>query len=177
MSSFDYSKYIREVPDFPVNGISFKDIGPLLSEPKAFRVAVSEMESMAAHRVPDVIISPDARGWLFAAPIAYTLGIPLHMARKPNKLPPETTAIEYDYEYANGELHISADHDYTNQHVLIMDDVNATGGTALALTELVRQQGAENVSYICFINIMIAGGKELLREHDVNFGSVLNYGQ
>ena len=175
MSKFDFTKYIREVPDFPVKGILFKDIGPLLRNPEAFRIAVSDMESMAAHRVPDVIVSPDARGWLFAAPIAYTLGIPLHIARKPNKLPPETTSVQYDYEYASGELHISADHDYTGQRVLIVDDVNATGGTALALADLVRQRGAEHVSYICFINILLAGGKDRLREHEIEFGSVLNY--
>jgi len=171
----DLKEYVREIDDYPVEGIKFKDIGTVLSNPQAFRQVVSKMESLVAHRVPDAIVSPDARGWLFAAPVAYNLGLPLYMARKPNKLPPETVCVEYDYEYASGELHLSADADLTGKRVAIIDDVNATGGTALALRDLVLKQGADSVSYFCFIDILGAGGNNKLHELDIDTGSVLFY--
>lgn len=172
---WDWKNEIREIPNFPIDGIFFKDITNVIAKPEVFRRAVAAMENIVVHRAPDVILSPDARGWLFAAPIAYNLGLPLHMVRKPGKLPPETSKISYKYEYATGELHLAESHDYTDLHVMIVDDVNATGGTALAIHDLVTKKGAKQVSYACFIDILSAGGTERLKRRGVNTGHVVSF--
>ena len=176
-TAWDFKHEIREVLDFPVTGISFKDIGPVIANPEVFRRAIASMEAIVAHRCPDILVSPDARGWLFAAPVAYNLGLPLHLVRKPGKLPPETNKIKYKYEYASGELHLSDLHDYKDKHVMIVDDVNATGGTALAIYDLLKRGGADKVSYGCFVDILGAGGRQRLERTGINTGSVVQYEQ
>ena len=177
LTAWDFKNDIREVLDFPVTGISFKDIGPVIANPDVFRRAIASMEAIVAHRSPDVLVSPDARGWLFAAPVAHNLGLPLHLVRKAGKLPPETNKIKYKYEYASGELHLSDLHDYTDMHVMIVDDVNATGGTAMAINDLLKRGGASKVSYACFVDILGAGGQQRLQRSGLDTGSVVRYEQ
>lgn len=167
-------KLIREVPDWPVAGVNFKDITPVIADPAAFRNITYQMKDFCDKVRADAIVSPDARGWLFAAPLAQLRQIPLHMVRKPGKLPPEVTSMDYEYEYASGTLEIRPDN-FEGKTVCIVDDVNATGGTALATAELVRNMGAEKIVYACFIDLSFLGGTQKLEQQGVTVYSYLKY--
>lgn len=165
---------IREVPDWPIEGVNYKDITPVVSDPSAFRHVTLQMQNFCKEFLVNCIVSPDARGWLFAAPIAQNLQTPFHLVRKPGKLPPEVTSIAYDYEYASGILEMRPA-SFAGKTVCIVDDVNATGGTALATAELVRNMGAKRVVYACFIDLSFLGGTQKLEEQGVTVYSYLNY--
>src|SRR5436190_19951984 len=126
------AQYIRAIPDFPKPGILFKDITPLLAEPRAFQHAIDRLTEYYRSQGVDAIAAAEARGFLFAAPLALTLQKPLVPLRKPGKLPYRTHALQYDLEYGSAELHVHVDGVAKGARVLLVDDLLATGGTLVA---------------------------------------------
>src|SRR5690349_14721986 len=137
----DLSRYIRDVPDFPKPGILFKDITPLLADPAAFEYAIARLAAHYAKTDIDAIAAGEARGFLFAAPLAPELPKPMVPLRKPGKLPYRTYSLKYDLEYGEAELHVHTDGIGAGAKVLMLDDVLATGGTMAAGCKLVEQAG------------------------------------
>src|SRR5258707_418549 len=134
----DLKDFIRDVPDFPKPGVLFKDITPLLSDPAAFGFAIARLSAHYATRPIDAIAAAEARGFLFAAPMALELLKPLIPLRKPGKLPYKTHSFKYDLEYGSAELHMHIDGVKPGARVLMVDDVLATGGTMAAACKLIE---------------------------------------
>ncbi len=145
--------YIREIPDWPQKGVNFKDITPLLLNPKAFRFAIDEMAKPYLNQKIDVICGIDARGFILASALAYKLGTGLAIIRKKGKLPWKTVSREYILEYATSTIEMHEDAIKPGQKVLLVDDVLATGGTMAATVDLVRQVGGE-ITGIAFLVIL-----------------------
>jgi adenine phosphoribosyltransferase len=163
----DLTRYIRDIPDFPKPGILFKDITPLLAEPAAFAHSI---DRLAEHyrRVPvDAIAAAEARGFLFAAPLALALSRSLIMLRKPGKLPWTTVSSSYDLEYGTAELHMHADSVTPGMRVLLVDDVLATGGTMLAARDLVEKAGGKVAGLAFLIELGFLHGRERLVPSEV----------
>jgi adenine phosphoribosyltransferase len=135
--------YIRKVPDFPRKGILFYDITSILASPEAFRFCVDSMEDIYRSRGIDAVAAIEARGFLFAAPFAVRLGIPLIPIRKKGKLPGITLSKKYDLEYAQAEIEVHQEDVPAGKRVLLMDDLIATGGTLNAARELLKAGGAQ----------------------------------
>src|SRR5262245_3454846 len=137
----DLRASIRDVPDFPKPGVLFKDITPLLADPAAFAYAVAKMSAHYANSPIDAIAAAEARGFLFAAPMALELRKPLVPLRKPGKLPYATHCFKYELEYGSAELHVHTDAITPGARVLLVDDVLATGGTMAAACQLAWRPG------------------------------------
>jgi adenine phosphoribosyltransferase len=158
----DLGTYIRDVPDFPEEGIMFKDITPLLAEPDAFKQAVDVLASEYADVGVTKVMGAEARGFIFGGALAYTLGAGFVPARKPGKLPWETTKAEYALEYGTDSLEMHMDAITEDDVVLIVDDVLATGGTAAAKAKLATVTGAELAGFAFLIELDFLGGREKL---------------
>lgn len=158
----DLKSLIRDVPDFPKEGVLFKDISPLLDDVKGWKQAVDEMHSFLNEYEADVLVGLDARGFLIAAPLSYVSGTPFCMARKPGKLPWETLQETYALEYGKNTLEINCDAIHKGQKVVICDDLLATGGTAKAAKKLVEQLGGIPVGLICLIELEALEGRKVL---------------
>jgi adenine phosphoribosyltransferase len=158
----DLREYIRDVPDFPKPGVMFKDITPLLGDPAAFAYAVARMSGHFATRPIDAIAAAEARGFLFAAPMALELRKPLIPLRKPGKLPYSTHSFKYDLEYGSAELHVHTDAVGRGANVLLVDDVLATGGTMAAACKLIEQAGGTVVACAFLIELSFLKGREPL---------------
>jgi adenine phosphoribosyltransferase len=169
----DLARYIRNIPDFPKPGIQFKDITPLLASPDAFRDSISQMVDILAARPFDAIAAAEARGFLFAAPLAYVTQKPLVPLRKPGKLPYRTHNLQYDLEYGQAELQVHVDGFETSARVLVVDDVLATGGTLEAGCKLIEQAGGTVACCAVLVELTFLGGRDRLRPHEVC--SVLRY--
>ena len=156
---------IREIPDFPTPGISFKDITPLLSDPGALAHAVRELADYARPLRVDYVIAAEARGFLLGPALALELGAGFVLARKPGKLPFETISAEYLLEYGAGRLELHSDALHRGSRVLVHDDLLATGGTAKALCELVEQLGGDVAGCGFLIELAFLGGRERLAPH------------
>ena len=152
--------YIREIPDFPKKGILFKDIMPLVASPEAFRIAIERLAATVAQ--PDAVVGIESRGFVFGAPLALHWGVPFVTARKFGKLPGATVRQVYSLEYGEDTLELQADALQPGQRVVIVDDLLATGGTALATTHLVRQLKAEPVATLFVIELLGLHGREKL---------------
>ena len=163
----DLTKYIRDIPDFPKPGILFKDITPLLAHPPAFQYAIDQFAERYQSRPIDVIAAAEARGFLFAAPLAYLMKKPLVPLRKPGKLPYQTHKLQYDLEYGQAELQVHVDGFTSGAKVLIVDDLLATGGTLDAACKLIVQAGAQVVGCAVLVELSFLNGREKLRPHDV----------
>jgi adenine phosphoribosyltransferase len=158
---------IRSVPDFPVPGILFRDITPLLADPAALREAVRLMsDPWREHRV-DLVAAMEARGFMFGAAMAIELGAGFVPVRKAGKLPWRTRSVEYTLEYRDDILHIHEDAVGAGQRVLVVDDVIATGGTAAAVVKLVEALGGEVIGIQFLIELAGLNGRELLDGYDV----------
>ena len=155
-------KYIRDVRDFPKPGIVFKDITPLLLEPRAFRMAVEEMAASFRRERVSRVVSIESRGFLLGAPIALALDAGLVPIRKPGKLPGERGRVEYALEYGTDALEMHRDAVGGEDRVLIVDDVLATGGTAQAAARLVRAHGAQVLGFSFLIELEFLKGRERL---------------
>ena len=153
---------IREVPDWPTPGVSFKDITPLLADPKAFDDAVERLARSFADREVTHVVGIEARGFVLAAPIALRLGVGFVPARKPGKLPWTTRVEPYELEYGTDELQMHADAVVPGDRALIVDDVLATGGTASAAVRLVESAGVEVVGIGFLLELGFLGGAEKL---------------
>ena len=163
----DLANYIRDVPDFPKPGILFKDITPLLGDPAAFGVAIDRFAERYAAEPIDVIAGIEARGFLFAAPLASRLGKPLVPMRKPGKLPWDTHSITYSLEYGEASVEMHADAIQPGQRALIIDDVLATGGTVSAAVRLAERAGAEIAGLAFLIELEDLHGRDRLRGYDL----------
>ncbi len=163
----DLTKYIRDIPNFPKPGILFKDITPLLSDPTAFRYAIDQMAEKFAAQPIDAISAAEARGFLFAAPLAYLLKKPLIPLRKPGKLPYRTHKLQYELEYGQAELQVHVDGFASNARVLMVDDLLATGGTLEAACKLTAQAGGIVHCCCVLVELGFLNGREKLRPHDV----------
>ena len=141
----DYKNYIADVLDFPIEGILFRDITPLMVDGEAFKSACEELKEFAKNLGADVIVGPESRGFIFGCPIAYELGIGFIPIRKPNKLPRETISVSYSLEYGSNTLCMHKDAIKPGQKVVIIDDLLATGGTMEAAVKLVESLGGEFV--------------------------------
>jgi adenine phosphoribosyltransferase len=158
---------IREVPDFPKPGIGFKDITPILLDPPLFRETLDALAVWAGERHAHKIIGVDARGFLFAAPVADRLGVGLIPVRKPGKLPYETRTESYDLEYGSNALEIHVDAIARGERVVVVDDLLATGGTVDAATRLIRALGGEVAGAAFVVELGFLGGRALLEGVDV----------
>lgn len=160
------SDRVRDVPDFPQAGVTFKDITPLLGDPAAFSSAVDAVVVAFGRGAIDKVVGIEARGFIFAAPIAYHFGAGFVPLRKQGKLPHETLSEAYELEYGSETLEIHADACAAGDQVLIVDDVLATGGTAAAACELVERTGAHVAGLAFVIELTDLGGADRIADHD-----------
>jgi adenine phosphoribosyltransferase len=158
----DLSAYIRDIPDWPKDGVVFKDITPLLASPEGFRAAIDQLAAAFADVGVTKVMGAEARGFIFGGALAYQLGAGFVPARKPGKLPWETTSVTYDLEYGTDSLEVHADAVGSDDIVLIVDDVLATGGTAAAKAELVHSVGATVAGFAFLIELDFLGGRTKL---------------
>jgi adenine phosphoribosyltransferase len=164
----DLRARIRDIRDFPRQGIVFKDITPLLLHPAALDEAVSQLAAYASPLGVEYVIAAEARGFILGAALARELGAGFVPARKPGKLPHETVSAEYTLEYGLDALEVHADALAGGARVLIHDDLLATGGTARALCDLVAGVGAEIVGCAFLIELSFLGGRERLNPYEVH---------
>ncbi len=173
----DLKSYIREVPDFPKPGINFYDITTLLKDPLALRMTVDRFawlfSSADRERRIDKVVGIEARGYMFAPSLAYSLNAGFVPVRKPGKLPAKTVSATYDLEYGKDSLEMHADAVSAGERVLIVDDVVATGGTAKAAANLVESQGGVVVSFGFLIELTFLPGREKLAGYEVE--SLIRY--
>ncbi|MCL1813704.1 MAG: adenine phosphoribosyltransferase, partial [Treponema sp.] len=141
--AFNLDDYIRKVPDFPKKGILFYDITSVLTAPEAFRFCIESMVDIYSEKNIDAVAAIEARGFVFAAPFAARMGIPLLLIRKKGKLPGITLSKKYDLEYAQAEIEIHREDVPEGKRILLLDDLIATGGTLNASRELLKAGGAE----------------------------------
>jgi len=163
----ELAEMIRSIPDFPVEGILFRDITTLIKDPDAFQEAVDSLLDSCVGKEIDVVVAIEARGLIFGAPIAYELGAGFVPVRKPDKLPGEKIAASYTLEYGTNILEMHADAIEPGQRVLIVDDLLATGGSAKATAELVERLGGEVVGFVFLIELTDLGGIDELEEYEV----------
>ena len=169
----DLKKYIADVQDFPIEGILFRDITPLMANGEAFGEACNQIADFAKSVKATVIVGPESRGFIFGCPVAKDMGIGFVPVRKPNKLPRETVSVKYDLEYGSNELHMHADAVKKGDKVIIIDDLLATGGTVDATIQLIEKMGGEVVGCAFLIELVDLKGRELLKGHNVF--SVMQY--
>ncbi|ANE40696.1 adenine phosphoribosyltransferase [Fervidobacterium sp. SC_NGM5_O18] len=160
----DLKAFIRDIPDFPQKGVIFRDITPLIKNPDAFKYAIDTIVEEVKKYEFDLVVCPEARGFIIGAPIAYLLGKGFVPVRKPGKLPYKTVSDTYELEYGKAELHIHEDAIEPGQKVLIVDDVLATGGTALALKRLVEKVGGTVVASAFLIELTYLNPRNLLKD-------------
>jgi adenine phosphoribosyltransferase len=161
-TTIDIASFLRIIPDFPRPGIFFRDISPLLGAPAAFQCVIHEMAQRLTGKTVDALVAIESRGFIFAAPLAIELGVPLVMVRKPGKLPGATESIQYGLEYGSDTLHLQSGSVRPGSSVAVVDDVLATGGTAQAVGALLRRVGAEVTRYVFLAELQGLGGREKL---------------
>jgi len=159
--------YIANVPDFPIPGIQFKDITPLIGNGEAFQYATNLFVEFTKEIDADVVVGPDARGFIFGCPVATQLGLGFIPIRKPNKLPREVTSFSYELEYGTNTLCLHKGDIKKGQKVLIIDDLLATGGTIEATVKLVEEAGGIVVGIAFLIELDFLKGKEKLEGYNV----------
>jgi len=161
-NSIVLADFIRDIPDFPKPGILFKDITPLLLSPTAFDAAIEQMAENYRGSKVDVIAAAEARGFLFAAPLALRLGVGMVPIRKPGKLPYQKHSYSYELEYGTDTLEMHIDGIEAGQNVLVVDDLLATGGTMQACCEMIEQCQAQIAGCAFLIHLkFLHGGKKL----------------
>lgn len=160
-------EHLRDIPDFPTAGVTFKDITPLLGDAAALRGAVDALAAAWADVAVDLVAGVEARGFLLAAPVAYHLDAGLVPIRKPGKLPWEVVEAAYELEYGIDRIEVHRDAAAEGERVLVIDDVLATGGTARAACELLEGLGAEVVGIGVLLELGFLGGRARLEGRDV----------
>lgn len=163
----DLAKMIRDVPDFPKEGIIFKDITTLIKDAAAFKAAVDVLADHYAGQEIDLVVAVEARGYIFGAPVAYKLGAGFVPVRKVGKLPADTMREEYELEYGTDAVEMHRDAIEAGQRILIVDDLVATGGSAAATARLVERLDGQVVGIAFLIELAFLHGLEKLRDYDV----------
>ncbi len=172
METINYREHIREVEDFPKEGITFYDIAPLLGNGAIFASAITEMAEPLRGTI-DKVVGFDARGFVFGSAVAHELGVGFAMLRKPGKLPGQVASVDYGLEYGKNTLELQADVVRRGERVALVDDIIATGGTAQAGIELVRGQGGEVVEFTALIDLPDLGGSKAIEAHAVPVRTIL----
>ncbi|MEX1000988.1 MAG: adenine phosphoribosyltransferase [Crocinitomicaceae bacterium] len=168
-------KVIRDIPDFPKEGILFKDITPIFQHPDMCRKIVDDSAAKIRGKGVDVIAGIESRGFLFGAAIAMELNIPFVLIRKKGKLPFHTVTHKYDLEYGTAEIEMHTDAIEAGQTVLIHDDLLATGGSASAAAELILKQGGKVGGFDFLIELSFLGGRDLLTNYSKNISTLVAY--
>jgi adenine phosphoribosyltransferase len=163
----DLAAKIRDIPDFPKEGIVFKDIMPLLADPDALLETVARLAEFATPLEPDIVLGAEARGFILGGALACKLGCGFVAARRPGKLPAETVSAGYALEYGENRLELHADAFSSGARVLVHDDLLATGGTTRAIVDLVEQLGGEVVGLPFIIELEFLEGRKKLTGYDV----------
>ncbi len=166
-------QYIADIQDFPIEGVLFRDVTPLMKDPKAYHAAIDEMKAYAQSKGAELIAGPEARGFLFGCPVAYSMEVGFVPVRKPGKLPRETISATYELEYGHNTLQMHKDAITKGQKVVLIDDLLATGGTIEASCKMVEELGGEVVGICFLIELVDLKGREKLKDYDVY--SVLKY--
>jgi adenine phosphoribosyltransferase len=164
-ASLDLKDYIRDIPDFPKPGILFRDITPLLRCPEAFRETIRQFAARFRDERIDIIVAAEARGFIFAAPLAIELSAGFVPIRKPGKLPFDTHSFHYELEYGTDTLEMHIDGVQPGQRVLVVDDLLATGGTVGACCKLLENTGATIVGCAFAIELAALGGRRAIEPH------------
>ena len=169
----ELKNYVAEIQDFPIEGILFRDVTPLMQDGAAYKACIDEIIAYGKKVNADLIVGPEARGFLFGCPVAYGLNIGFAPIRKPGKLPRETINVSYDLEYGSNVLHMHKDAIKPGQKVVLVDDLIATGGTMKAAAELVEELGGEVVKMLFLLELAGLEGRKVLEGYDV--ASVVTY--
>jgi adenine phosphoribosyltransferase len=167
MEDINLTELIRDIPDFPVPGILFRDITPLLKDGHAFTNVLDRMCDKLSSLKVDKVVAIESRGFIFGAPIAYKLGVGFVPARKLGKLPADTISAEYDLEYGTNTVEMHRDAIKRGENVVIVDDLLATGGTTRATIDLVEQLGGEIVALTFLIELTELGAREYLDGYNI----------
>ena len=169
----DLKDLIRDVEDFPEEGVLFKDITPLIQNPEGLREAINRMQKNLEGLEFDLVVGPESRGFLFGVPIAYNLNKGFVPVRKPGKLPYKTISQDYDLEYGSSTIELHIDAIKPGQKVVIVDDLLATGGTTRAMIDLIEKMGGEVVKIEYLIELEFLKGIELFKDYNVS--SLMKY--
>jgi len=161
----DLKAFVRDIPDFPQPGILFRDVTPLLGNAEAFSAALDGLEAAARQQRPGAIVGIESRGFLFGGPLADRMGLPFVPVRKPGKLPATRMSVEYSLEYGQSQLDIHQDALEPGTRAYIVDDLLATGGTALAAAKLVEMIGGEVAGFGFLIELLPLGGRQRLKDY------------
>jgi adenine phosphoribosyltransferase len=167
MSADALKAKIRDVPDWPQEGVIFRDIMPLLADTESLRETIDTIGDWAEERQPDIVVGGEARGFFIGSAVAYRLGCGFVPARRPGKLPLTTIGEEYALEYGTNALELQSDAFKGGSRVLIHDDVLATGGTSKAMAKLVEQLGGVVVGMAFIIELDFLGGRDKISDYDV----------
>ncbi len=163
MSIEELSRSIRDIPDFPEEGVVFKDITTLINDPRLFKEAIDLMAGEFINSNIDLVVGVDARGFIFSSVLAYILDAGLILVRKEGKLPYKTKKVSYDLEYGTATVEVHEDAVRPGSRILIVDDLLATGGTLGAAVDLVKQQGGDIVAVAVLIELDFLNGREKLK--------------
>ncbi len=166
-------EYVRSIPNFPEEGIIFRDVTSVLQDADGLHLAIDLMQEKIKDIDFDVVVGPESRGFIFGVPIAYNLRKPFVPVRKKGKLPCETISVEYELEYGSAVIEIHKDAIKPGQKVLIVDDLMATGGTIEAIIKLIRELGGEVVCSVFLMELKGLNGREKLKDERVE--SVIVY--
>ena len=166
-------EYVRSIPDFPEEGIIFRDVTSVLQDADGLKLAIDSMITLLEGVEFDVIVGTESRGFIFGVPIAYALGKPFVPARKKGKLPCETISVQYDLEYGSAEVEMHKDAILPGQKVVLVDDLIATGGTIEACAKMIEMLGGEVVKIVFLMELAGLKGREKLQKYDV--ASVITY--
>ena len=161
-------EYVRSIPDFPEEGIIFRDVTSVLGDADGLHLAVDTMQGLVSDLDFDVVVGPESRGFIFGMPIAYNLRKPFALIRKKGKLPCETVSIDYDLEYGKATIEMHKDSIKPGQKVLIVDDLIATGGTTEAMIKLIESLGGEVVGVVVMIELAGLEGRKKLEGYRVD---------
>ena len=168
-------EFVRTIKDYPIKGIQFRDITTLLQRADLFHDLIDEMTKPWENKNIDAIVSIEARGFIMAGAIAYKLNTAFIPMRKPDKLPADTFKVKFDLEYGSTEMHLHKDALDNHQNILIVDDLLATGGTAVAASELIQMLGANVAGYAFLISLKSLNGDKKLSKFSDNIISLVNY--
>jgi adenine phosphoribosyltransferase len=163
----NFNDYIRNIPDFPKEGILFKDITPLLKDKEAFTAAIDQMAKEYEDVEIDYVVGIEARGFIIGTPIAYALNKGFIPVRKPGKLPYDKLTASYDLEYGSNELEIHSDAIEEGDNILLVDDLLATGGTTKASVDLIEELGGNIVSIAFLLELVDLNGREKIEGYDI----------
>ncbi|WP_461239614.1 adenine phosphoribosyltransferase [Paucilactobacillus sp. N302-9] len=165
--AIEIKDYIASIPDYPEKGIIFRDISPLMANGEAYRQATDEIVKYAKDKNVEMIVGPEARGFIVGCPVAYELGVGFAPARKKGKLPQETISASYKLEYGTAELQLQKLAIKPGQRVLVTDDLLATGGTISATIQMVEQLGGIVVGTAFIIELTALHGRDKIKDYDM----------